>query len=730
LKLPLIIYSLLIAPLLAIIHFNNGVFSLLQSILGTAGVSLLILSLFLTARPVSIFFAKLLTLGCLMIFLLIRLLLSFVYDFSGRGFTSEFFAHFGWQSFTVGFDEYTHIIVIAIILWIALAVFLAKSLNSYRHINPTGTFGIMVLSIILIFTNRDAIPEWKLFDAYQRYSSPIIESLDIQATRRETSDFLEPLRDTRQLPIEKRKIHVQQRERKNIVIIYLESFSDILTKNSQFPGLTPNLDRLKSEHISFQNYFSAAYVTIEGLANSQCGTLMNMDSGSNSLTSSSGRLPNLPCLGDILKTAGYTQVYYGGADLEFAGKGDFFLEHGYDEVRGIDMWRKKGFVSDNIWGLSDSLLFDQAFARVTELSQGSKPFNLTLLTLGTHLPGFIYTGCSKYTGSKHDSAFLDAIHCTDHLVGKFIDQLAEAKILENTVVYIQGDHTIFPTHDMRQLFGYKMQDKRVLNIIIDPDKNQQKYDSERETSSMNLAPNILELLSLKHNVNFILARSDFNSAEDRKRYLLTRYIDFFGDHKITNATDTCNKSDKLTLPLDACEKDRAIKSVYRLGASYAQNNQEQEVCQLGVEVSIDDKKNKVRVRWGNRLLKNSFFSDGRSFNGAKLGFYLLLLNSNDQLVDSLFYGADDSAELNRLNDELSRESAHFVLLSNLSSNHLRHTDIKSLPEAFAVNKILYSQNLNGDIHSLLPDDYPIGSLRFFPQSCRNGIQIIAHTTPH
>jgi len=458
-KFPLIVYILLISPLLTIMYFNGAVFDIYQSILGTLGVSLFILLIYLLLKNISIFIAKIITLSLLGFFLVIRLVLSFVYDFSGRGFTSEFFAHIGWQSFAIGLDEYLYSILMAVVLCLALIVFLVKILNTQKQLKIVNTVFICILSAVLIIANKNSVPEWKLLEAYNVYNLPVIEDSNALTTRIETSAILEPIRGTKNLPVEKSKISIEAiKKEKNIVIIYLESFSDILTENPDYPNLTPNLDKLKSEHISFKNNFSSAYVTIEGLANSQCGTLMNMDSGNNSLTSVAGRLPNLPCLGDVLQHIGYKQIYYGGADLAFAGKGAFFSTHGYDEVWGINKWKEKGLISENIWGLTDSTLFDQALLRILELNKEEQSFNLTLLTLGTHIPGFIYEGCTKYTETKHRDSFIDAIHCTDYLVGKFVQQLKKHNILDNTVVYIQGDHPIFPTHDMRELFGKKTQD--------------------------------------------------------------------------------------------------------------------------------------------------------------------------------------------------------------------------------------------------------------------------------
>ena len=56
--------------------------------------------------------------------LLIRYLLGFLYDFSGRGFSSEFFAHIDRASLGIGLQEYDHE------AWVMLIVFSALHLMS------------------------------------------------------------------------------------------------------------------------------------------------------------------------------------------------------------------------------------------------------------------------------------------------------------------------------------------------------------------------------------------------------------------------------------------------------------------------------------------------------------------------------------------------------------------------------------------------------------------------
>lgn len=712
------LFTFLILPLVYLVYYNEDVFELKTVALTTLGVSFFILSIYLLLFRLNSFLAKLLAVSLFLLLFLIRLMLSFVYDFSGRGFTSEFFVHFGWQSLVIAVSDYGNILLFIAIISILCLFFFIKLLNRQPTCPLLASLVLMYVSVSIVATNLNAVPEWRLLQAYQQYNAPLIKSEDSEALRTEMRIILQPLRHSNNLPVDKDAIVVSTTtgQPKNIILIYLESFSEILTNHPNYPGLTPNLDKLKSEHLSFKNKFTSGYVTIEGIASSQCGTLMNMNSGNNALTSSFGRLTNLPCLGDILKSSGYKQIYYGGADSNFAGKKDFLTEHGYDEVWGKAKWKRHGLTAANSWGLSDTDLFNQALKRVLELKETKQPFNLTLLTLGTHLPGFSYQDCKPYTKTNTSDQFLDAIHCSDYLIGRFINQLKQYNVLENTVVYIQGDHPIFPTHGMKALFPNA--DGRVFNLIIDNNQDKTLINVDKASSTMNLVANILESLQIKHNVDFVFAQSDFD-ATVLQPYLLTRFSSYSGLKKEpkTKKIQNCNQTKTLSIPLDHCEKKLALNSVYRLNASYLQPKKSQEVCQLGIDISVSPSNKEINVRWGNTNLTHRFYSRGHLLKATKIGFYLILLNQYDQALSQVFYPSDDPRELNSLYKEITQEGNRYLLFTNLTTEQLRTlTSSEPIPIDFTKQKILYSSYQEGK--TIAFNNAPVLPLaKFIPDSC-------------
>ena len=721
--------AILLIPMLHIAINNSTSYSILATILTTFLLLLFLFSLYNIVRNISSFFVKVMVILLFLLFAVIRVILAFVYDFSGRGFSNEFFAHISWQSFKIGLYDYGIVFFIAAIALLIFATILFNYLNRLNKLTLYKNFGILIFAIIFLILLRIQVPEYRLFTAYNRYFVQAESlQLDKYTARAHAKDVLSILRNTDKLPVEKNQLVAEAPEKpKNIVIIYLESFSDILTNNDKYPNLTPNLDKLKLENISFENNFSSAYVTIEGIANSQCGTIMNMENDNNSLTTQAGRLPNLPCLGDILAIADYKQVFYGGADLVFAGKGAFLKEHGYDELKGKIYWEENKIGELNQWGLTDADLFNQALKKIKELHLKKQPFNLTMLTLGTHIPGFLYRGCTPYSGSNIKDKFLNAIHCTDFLLGQFIDRLKKDDLLKDTIVYIQGDHAIFPTHDMKHLFDEKTTDRRVLNIIIDKSEPKSMMDVTHPTSTLNLVTNVLDLLEISHNVNFIFAYSDFNKKNySSNPYLITRYDDYFATKKINNASppSSCDDSINLTLPLDNCEKQKALAAIYQLDASYSIQPLNQIACELGVDIAYENDKRTFMIQWGNRKATDLFYADGRLLKTVKAGLYLLELDAKDNILNQFFYHFKDRNGLRALIRYLHKEGSRFLLLNNLKAKPKSNIDLmRQLPQNLFKNNFFYGHTHLGSTIPFHPQNISIGKIKFTPASCPNGFKI-------
>lgn len=293
---------------------------------------------------------------------------------------------------------------------------------------------------------------------------------------------------------------------KNLVLLYLESGERIYWDPKVFPGLTPNLDRLRKEGLDFSGFetFSGATYTIAGMFASQCGIPLfsspfaGLDAVATNDTNRTTFHPKLTCLGNVLHKAGYTQVYMGGAPIQFSNKGLFYREHGYDEALGLQQLeaRAGGKLPEAGWGLYDSALFQVALAKYRQLEAAGKPFNLSMITLDTHPPhGRPSPGCPKYAANPN--SMLQAVHCTDYLVGKFIAALKKQPGWKNTVVVIMSDHLMM-RNDAEPLYpkGYHRQPALLVLNAGQGARPVRMYH-------MGIAPTLLDLMGVRTNATFI-----------------------------------------------------------------------------------------------------------------------------------------------------------------------------------------------------------------------------------
>ncbi len=240
---------------------------------------------------------------------------------------------------------------------------------------------------------------------------------------------------------------VKGEKKPNLVYIYGESLERTYFDDNVFPGLTTELSRHKAQSTDFTNtkQVPGTGYTIAGMVASQCGIPLFAPFDGNASSALATFYPENVCLGDVLKGAGYTNYFYQGAELAFAGKGTFLKSHGFDHLYGYNELRPT--VADpaykNDWGWYDDTLLDEVYKKFVELSKAGKPFSLFTLTVDTHHPdGFISRGCTRkaypLTGKPNQS--LSAVSCSQELIAAFIDKIKASGYFDNTLIVVSSDH--------------------------------------------------------------------------------------------------------------------------------------------------------------------------------------------------------------------------------------------------------------------------------------------------
>jgi len=460
------------------------------------------------------------------------------------------FLHFSWEAIKVGAGDYLIIFFIMIVLLIPVNKFFLKIMKSHKYslVNYTvvclAVLAILLNSVILnfnLYKTKAISPAYKILDTAVKYSSSDAidmlvkyRGLNVDDQEKEVLSKLGIKLDALIKPVN----IVKPIERKNLIMIYLESFQLNFTKHGDelYSGLTPNINSLSSDYVVYHNFINSVTPTINAMISSQCGVdvilntkkiigkkvnslirddinlrksnraLLNDDIASDLLED------KLECLSDVLHDSGYYQVMMKGGSISFSGKGKFFKAHGYDQTLGVkELNADNKYKELNTWGLQDPMLIDEAL-NMLETLKNKQPFNLTFLTVNSHLPGYEYSKCPVY---KEGNAILNGIHCTDYALGMFLKKLKKMDIYKNTVVVIAGDHVMFNAKYARNILSDVPLSwyGRTYLAIHSPDAGLNQSNEIFGVTS-DLAPTMLELLGFK-NMNFISGKS---LISERKKY--------------------------------------------------------------------------------------------------------------------------------------------------------------------------------------------------------------------
>ena len=473
------------------------------------------------------------------IFIINCLYVSILYT-TGFEFGPAVIFHASSETFELAIKEYTLVLIIFISILIPFAFLFYKltiSKIQFKRNLFLASLSLMALSSNAIIINLDhnttkkLVPTYSLYKTLSEYGDSVFfkkmnwySSLTFTEKEKNILYTLGIAKNLNSPQI------TPPKNKKNVIILYLESFQYDFTKQGGWTGkpLTPYIDGLTEKFTIFDHFYNSVTPTINAMISTQCGIdiLLSeelmfdkaIDTSGFILSTDKGIVDfykhKLKCFPDILKEHGYVQIFMKGADIGFSGKKVFFSEHGYDKMLGRDELNEheKHSSTLNSWGLSDIDLFNEALKKLDELEK-KQPFNLSILTINSHSPGFEDYRCPVY---KTGNTLLNGIHCTDYAVGMFLESIFKRKLIENTYIILAGDHTLFNSPINKKLISDKVTMTwygKTYLAIYSPDK---KLPTEIHTSgySPDFAPTVLELLGFQ-GARFITGKSLFS---DRRHY--------------------------------------------------------------------------------------------------------------------------------------------------------------------------------------------------------------------
>lgn len=222
--------------------------------------------------------------------------------------------------------------------------------------------------------------------------------------------------------------------KKNIVLITIESMSaSFMQAYGDERGITPNLDAIRRESISFDRLFATGNRTVRGL---EAVTLCIPPSSGESIVKRPENT-GLFTTGGVLRDLGYSTTYIYGGDSYFDNMKAFFGGNGYD-VFDKASYDKDAMQFSNIWGTSDEDTYREALAIFDRKAEAGETFFAHVMTISNHRPYTYPEGRIEYDGNPMSRAA--AVKYTDWCIGNFIEQAKQKSWFENTVFVIMADH--------------------------------------------------------------------------------------------------------------------------------------------------------------------------------------------------------------------------------------------------------------------------------------------------
>lgn len=333
-------------------------------------------------------------------------------------------------------------------------------------------------------------------------------------------------------------------EGKNVILLQWESLETLALNATAFgKEITPNLNRLIAENSS-SLCFPNLYDEVKAGNSSDCDLMVN----SSILPTSDVFFKyyadrDLPSMPEILREKGYLTYHFNGSGSKCVWKYEpvYKTTWGYNTDRSdpdcnFFLWdAKKG--EETIRGyLSDRLEFERVTEKLSSLPENT-PFFAHVVLCSSHMPftmiyddapheDLIYIPEDEKLLENHSIAYLNALHYTDKQLGIFLDNAKKAGLLDNTVIFIFGDHTgvhkYYPSDatktakefpELSYLSG--KEHFTVPLVIYDPSGNTAHKEVTVNGGQVDIMPTVLSLLGVKQEeYSFAMGRNLLNTKRN------------------------------------------------------------------------------------------------------------------------------------------------------------------------------------------------------------------------
>ncbi len=222
----------------------------------------------------------------------------------------------------------------------------------------------------------------------------------------------------------------------NLVIILQESLGATFVASLGGKPVTPNLEKLKTEGIWFEQLYATGTRSVRGIEAVIAGF---QPTPSESTVKLSLSQKNFFTLASLLSKQGYNTEFIYGGESHFDNMRSFFLGNGFNQITDQKDYKKPVFTGS--WGVSDEDLLNKTHAQLMAHHASGKPFFTLAFTSSNHAPFEFPDGrIALYEEPKATDN--NAVKYADYALGQFIEQAKKSPYWQDTLFLIVADHDI------------------------------------------------------------------------------------------------------------------------------------------------------------------------------------------------------------------------------------------------------------------------------------------------
>jgi arylsulfatase A-like enzyme len=295
------------------------------------------------------------------------------------------------------------------------------------------------------------------------------------------------------LPTDARLVQTPETERRNVVIVLLESTrAESTTPYNEDLETTPFLADLAKKSVLWERAYAVVPHTSKALVATLCGVAPPLDT--KNTESEPGIIP-ARCVADLLEYEGYRTAFFQSATEEFENRRELVENLGYEEFYPIEEMDKDGYETANYFGYEDDIMLEPSREWLEE--NGDRPFMATYLTVTPHHNYVVPDtyGTKEFAEDEEFNRYLNTIRYEDFFLKNLFEQYKETGVYEDTIFIVLSDHGEgFGEHGLRQHDNVIYNEGLHIPFLIHDPRRPEAKRIEAPINELDVLPTVADLL--------------------------------------------------------------------------------------------------------------------------------------------------------------------------------------------------------------------------------------------